>query len=74
MEVSVRERKMIKEELGEKTLKEDEIEELKNRTNELKCDIKVKERLLKEIDRYENTPSISPEANVTRDYIISHSC
>jgi len=61
--------RMIKEELGEKSLKEDEIDELKNRTNLLKCNDKIKERLLKEIDRYENTPSISPEANVTRDYI-----
>ena len=61
--------RLIKEELGEKSIKDDEIEVLKQRTNELNCDDKIKARLFKEIERYENTPNISPESNVTRDYI-----
>jgi len=61
--------RLIKEELGEKSIKDDEIEVLKQRTNDLNCDDKIKARLFKEIERYENTPNISPESNVTRDYI-----
>jgi len=61
--------KLIKEELGEKSNKDDEIDNLKERTKKLKCSKKIKERLYKEIDRYENTSSISPESNITRDYI-----
>lgn len=61
--------KLIKEELGEKSIKDDEIEDLRNAVSELKCNDKIKERLLKEINRYENTPTISPEAGVIREYI-----
>lgn len=61
--------KLIKEELGEKSLKDDDIDQLKEKVSKLECNDNVKERLYKEITRYENTPSISPEANIIRDYI-----
>ena len=61
--------KLIKEELGEKSIKDDEIEELRASASKLNCNDKTKERLLKEINRYENTPTISPEASVIREYI-----
>lgn len=61
--------KLIKEELGEKAIKDDDIDQLKEKVSSLECNDSIKQKLYKEITRYENTPSISPEANITRDYI-----
>lgn len=61
--------KLIKEELGEKSLKDDEIDELKDKVSDLECNDNIKQRLYKEISRYENTPSVSPESSVIREYI-----
>ncbi len=59
--------RLIQEELGES--KDSEYSELKNKVSSLKCNPTVKERLYKEIERYDSIPSISPEANVARDHI-----
>ena len=61
--------KLIKEELGDKSIIDDEIDELRNRVNNLDCSDKIKNRLIKEINRYEVMPSISPEISVIRNYI-----
>ena len=61
--------KLIKEELGEFSLVDNEIDNLKERVNNLVCDEKVKNRLVKEINRYESIPSTSPELSVVRNYI-----
>lgn len=60
--------KLIKEELGD-TSKEDEIEVLRNRIDELDCKEAIKERLHLELNRYESCVSASPEVNIIRDYI-----
>ena len=61
--------KIIREELGEGSIKDDEIDNLKNSVNDLKCSEKIKERLYFEINRYENIPNVSPEISVVRNYI-----
>ena len=61
--------KVIKEELGDITLKENEIENIKNKINDLNAPIKIKNRLEEELRRYETLPETSPEINVVRNYI-----
>ena len=61
--------KLIKEELGEDSFKDDDVEELKNKVNMLDCPVKVRERLNLEIKRYQNIPVSSPEVSVVRNYI-----
>lgn len=61
--------KFIKEELGEYSSKDGEIENLKKKIEQLDCPKKIKDRLNYELDRYEKNSSLSPESNVIRDYI-----
>ena len=61
--------KVIKEELHEDTSKEDEIESLKKKIDSLKMDNDIKERLYKEVKKYENTPISSPELTISKNYI-----
>ena len=61
--------KLIKEELGESSIKDNEIDILKKRIDKLACPKKIKERLNLELNRYETTIPSSPELNITRDYI-----
>lgn len=61
--------KIIKEELGDVTSKEDEIEELRDSINKLKCPPKVRERLNKEVNRYETMTPSSPEYSIIKGYI-----
>lgn len=61
--------KLIKEELGETNNKDIEIQEFRKKINELKLTDRVKEKLEKEIKRYELTPEASPEVSVIRNYI-----
>jgi len=61
--------KLIKEELGEVSIKDDEIDDLRNKANKLKCPSNVKNRIIQEINKYESIPNLSPELTITRDYI-----
>lgn len=61
--------KVIKEELGEGSNKEDEIEVLRKKISTLKCNPKVKDRLKLELHRYEMANPNSPEVGIIRDYI-----
>lgn len=61
--------KLLKEELGETSNKESDVEKLKLRIDNLDCPKKIKERLNFELSRYETGSSMSPEINVIRDYI-----
>ena len=61
--------KLIKEELGDNSIKDNEIDTLRNRIKKLDCNDKIKERLNSELNRYESTVSVSPEVNIIRDYI-----
>ncbi len=59
--------KVIREELGENTLSE--ADEYEKQLKALKADKEVKEKLQKEINRFQDMPAGSQEANVLRTYI-----
>ena len=61
--------KVIKEELHEDTSKEDEIDSLNKKIASLKIDDDIKERLYKEVKKYENTPISSPELTISKNYL-----
>ncbi|MDD4718557.1 MAG: endopeptidase La [Bacilli bacterium] len=61
--------KAIKEELGDISSKDDEIEKLKEQTKKLDAPEKIIERLNSEISRYEGLSQTSPEANIVRTYV-----
>lgn len=60
--------KAIREELGEDSSDFD-IDELKEQLRSLKADKSIKEKILKEINRYGRMPSGSQDANVLRTYL-----
>ena len=61
--------KIMQQELGEANSKDDEVVKLKNKCNKLKCSPKVKERIKREIARYEAINSNSPELGIVREYL-----
>ncbi|WP_127942997.1 MULTISPECIES: endopeptidase La [unclassified Mycoplasma] len=69
-EFLLRERmKAIKEELGEISSKDTEIEDWKKTLEDKKYPGEVRAKALEEIKKYESTPPISAEANVIKSYI-----
>lgn len=61
--------KIIKEELGEGFNPDQEIDELKEKAKKLKAPKKIKERLEKEISKYEAGNQLSPEMTMISSYI-----
>lgn len=61
--------RIMQEELGEVNSKDDEVVKLKHKCSKLKCSPKIKERIRREISRYESTNSNSPELSVIREYL-----
>ena len=61
--------KVIQKELGDVNTKEDEVANLKYKLSKLKCNNKIKDRIKREISRYETTNSNSPELGTIRDYL-----
>ncbi len=61
--------KTIKEELGDISPKDDEVDDLKNQIDELDANDSVKTRLYNEVKRYEALSNASPEINLVRNYI-----
>lgn len=61
--------KTMKEELGDISSKDEEIEKLREKENNIDLPIHVKEVLDKEIKRYEGLSIMSPEINNVRTYI-----
>ena len=61
--------KVMQQELGEVNSKDDEVVKLKNKCNKLKCSPKVKDRIKREIARYEAINSNSPELGIVREYL-----
>ena len=61
--------KLLKNELGELSSKDEEIESLKRKVNELNANNSIKEKILYEISKYENMSSMSPEISFVRNYI-----
>ena len=61
--------KEIKKELGDISLKENEINKIREKIKELNLNEKIKERLEEELNRYQNMIETSPESSVIRNYI-----
>ncbi len=61
--------RIIKEELGDKNAKDDEIDGLRIKIKELNANDKIKARLSNELDRYDLMNPNSPEMGMTKDYI-----
>lgn len=61
--------KEIKKELHEESLKDEEIQILKNKLYELEIDEKIKSKLEREINKYSLLSEVSPEVSIIRNYI-----
>lgn len=61
--------KAIKEELGDISPKDDEVQEIREKIKNLDADTKIKDRLTTELNRYEVLSNVSPEINLIRNYI-----
>ena len=61
--------KLMQKELGEGNHKDSEIERLTKRVAKMKCPLKIKEKIKRELDRYEGVSSNSPEVGILRNYI-----
>ena len=61
--------KAIKKELHEDDSKETEIEQIKNKISELNASDEIKDKLYKELKKYETMPISSPEVTICKNYI-----
>ena len=61
--------KLMQNEIGEGNNKETEVERLTKKVSKLKCNAKVKEKIKRELDRYETLNSNSPELGMVREYL-----
>lgn len=61
--------RVIKDELGETNTKEEDILNYRNLANSGKYPKRIKEKLLSEIERYNATSEMSPDAGIIRNYI-----
>ena len=61
--------KLMQKELGEGNNKDSEIERLTKKVAKMKCPSKVKEKIKRELDRYEGINSNSPEVGMVREYL-----
>ena len=61
--------KLMQKELGDVNNKDSEVEILKKKVSRLKCNSKVKEKIKRELSRYETLNSNSPEVGMIREYL-----
>ena len=61
--------KLMRKELGDDDSKENEIERLTKKVQKLKCNHKVKEKIQRELERYESLNNYSPELGMVREYL-----
>ncbi len=61
--------KLMQKEIGDEHNKDTEVEQLKKKIDKLKCSSKVKETIMRELDRYDSSNSNSPELGMIRDYL-----
>ena len=61
--------KLMQKELGETNNKDNEIETISKKVAKLKCNSKVKEKVKRELNRYETLNSNSPELGMIREYL-----
>ena len=61
--------KIMQKELGESNNKDNEVEILSKKISKLKCNSKVKDKIKRELNRYESLNSNSPELGMIREYL-----
>ncbi len=61
--------RLMQEELGDVNSKDSEVEKYRKKLAKLKCNSKIKDKIKREIDRYNNLNSNSPELGMIREYI-----
>ena len=61
--------KLMQKEIGEGNNKESEVETLSKKISKLKCNAKIKEKIKRELDRYDTLNSNSPELGMIREYL-----
>ena len=61
--------KIIKAEIGDQSLKEEEVKKLKFKLSNAELPLNIYKRLNNEINRYSNMSDLSPEVSVVRKYI-----
>ena len=61
--------KKMQQELGDENNKDTEVERLSKKIAKLKCNAKVKEKIKRELDRYDSLNSNSPELGMIREYL-----
>lgn len=61
--------KLMQKEIGEGNNKDSEVQKFRKKVSKLKCNYKIKEKIKREIDRYDNLNSNSPELGMIREYI-----
>ena len=61
--------KVIKNELGESVSKDEDVINLRDEVNNGKFPDRIKEKLLSEIERFDSTSEMSPDAGIIRNYI-----
>jgi len=61
--------KLMQEELGEGKNKDNEVNRLKKKIAKLKCSAKVKDKIKRELERYDSLNSNSPELGMIREYL-----
>ena len=61
--------RLIKEELGDISSKDDDVTEIREKIEKLKAPKNIIKKLQRELKKYESTPSASPEVGIIRNYI-----
>ncbi len=61
--------KLMQKELGDTNNKDNEVEKLLKRISKLKCDSKIKDKIKRELERYDSLNSNSPEVGMLREYL-----
>ena len=61
--------KQMQKEIGDANNKDNEVERFNKKLSKLKCNSKVKEKIKRELDRYDTLNSNSPELGMVREYL-----
>ena len=61
--------RQIKKELGEENFKDDEVEEFREKLENLNLNEKTKSKILNEIKKYEFSNAMSPDSSIVRNYL-----
>ena len=61
--------KLMQKEIGETNNKDVEVESLRKKASKLKCNAKVREKIKRELERYDSLNSNSPELGMINEYL-----